>query len=152
MPERPQLSPGLLWTMSVASAVAVANIYYNQPMLADMMRTFTTTPKHIGLVATFTQIGYALGMPAFIPLGDFVERRRLCILLFIGVGCATAGAALAPNLSVVVVMSFLIGFTAVIPQVMIPLAAELANPEEQGKTIGMVLSGVLLGILLARTL
>src|SRR3954468_16688027 len=103
---RPQLSRGLLWTMSVAAAVAVANIYYNQPMLADMLRTFHTTPKHIGLVATFTQIGYALGMPAFIPLGDFVERRRLVITLFIAEMCVLAGAALSPTLSVLVLMSF----------------------------------------------
>ncbi len=149
---RPQLSRGLLWTMSVAAAVAVANIYYNQPMLADMQRTYETTPKHIGLVATFTQIGYAVGMPAFIPLGDFVERRALVIWLFIAQTCVLAGAALSPNLTTLVAASFLIGLTSVVPQIMIPLAAELAAPEQQGKTIGTVLSGVLLGILLARTL
>jgi predicted MFS family arabinose efflux permease len=138
--------------MSVASAVAVANIYYNQPMLADMLRTFHTTPKHVGLVATFTQIGYAIGMPVFIPIGDFVERRRMVILLFLAEACALAGAALSASLTLLVVISFLIGLTSVVPQIMIPLAAELSEPEQQGKTIGTVLSGVLLGILLARTL
>ncbi len=148
----PELSRSLLWTMAVASAVAVANIYYNQPMLADMLRTFHTTPKHIGLVATFTQIGYAVGMPAFIPLGDFVERRRLVISLFVAEMFVLGGAALATSLSLLVVASFLVGLTSVVPQIMIPLSAELASPEQQGKTIGTVLSGVLLGILLARTL
>ena len=149
---RPQLSRSLLWTMSLASAVAVANLYYNQPMLADMMRTFGVTPHAIGLVATFTQIGYAVGMPLFIPLGDFVERRRLVTLLFVAVAAALVAAALAQNLAWIVVASFLIGVTTVSAQIMIPLATELAPPEDQGRTIGAILSGILLGILLARTL
>lgn len=149
---RPTLSRALLWTMTFASAVAVANLYYNQPMLADMMRTFNVTPHAIGLVATFTQVGYALGMPLFIPLGDFVERRRLVTLLFLAVALALAATALAQNLTWIVVASFLVGVTTVIAQIMIPLATELASPEEQGRTIGSILSGILLGILLARTL
>jgi len=149
---RPHLSRALLWTMTVASAVAVANIYYNQPMLADMMRALSVTPKEIGLVATFTQVGYALGMPLFIPLGDFVNRRRLVVLLFFAVACALVLAAEARTLLALVAASFLIGLTTVIAQILIPLASELAPPEEQGKTIGTILSGILLGILLARTL
>jgi predicted MFS family arabinose efflux permease len=137
--------------MAVAGAVSVANIYYNQPMLADMMRTFAATPHAIGLVATATQVGYAAGMLAFIPLGDFVERRRLVIGLFVATGAALAGAAASGSLNLLIVTSFLIGFFTVVPQIMIPLAAELSAPEQQGKTIGTVLSGVLLGILLART-
>jgi predicted MFS family arabinose efflux permease len=150
--QRPRLSRSLLWTMSLASAVAVANLYYNQPMLADMMRTFGVTPHAIGLVATFTQVGYALGMPAFIPLGDFVERRRLITLLFVAVCGALVFAAVAHSLAAIVVASFLIGVTTVSAQIMIPLATELAPPEDQGRTIGAILSGILLGILLARTL
>jgi predicted MFS family arabinose efflux permease len=142
----------MLWTMSVASGVAVANLYYNQPMLADMARAFHATPRVIGLVATFTQIGYGLGMPVFVPLGDFVERRRLVVGLFICVACALAGAALAPNLTLLLIASFMIGLTTVITQILIPLAAELSSREEQGRTIGFIMSGALLGILLARTL
>ncbi|HVZ17676.1 MAG TPA: MFS transporter, partial [Terriglobales bacterium] len=115
------------------------------------MRTFRATTHAIGLVATATQVGYALGMLAFIPLGDFVERRALVIVLFIATGLALIGAAASPSLVVLIITSFLIGFFTVIPQIMIPLAAELSAPEQQGKTIGTVLSGVLLGILLART-
>src|SRR4051794_1443127 len=80
---RPHLSRALLWMMSVASGAAVANLYYNQPMLAAMARTFHADPHAIGLVATFTQAGYALGMPLFVPLGDFMERRRLIVMLFL---------------------------------------------------------------------
>jgi predicted MFS family arabinose efflux permease len=147
-----RLDSGLLWTMTVASGVAVANIYYNQPMLADMMRSFHTTPRHIGLVATFTQIGYALGMPLFVPLGDYVERRRLVVSLFFAVAVSLAATALATNLPLIIAASFAVGVTTVIAQIMIPLATELSEPSQQGKTIGTILSGILLGVLLARTL
>lgn len=138
--------------MAVASGVAVANIYYNQPMLADMARSIHTGSHEIGYVATATQLGYAAGMPLFIPLSDFVERRKLIIALFIAVSCALALAALATNLAWLTAASFLIGATAVIAQILIPFSSDLATPEQQGRTIGTILSGVLLGILLARTL
>jgi predicted MFS family arabinose efflux permease len=146
-----RLTPGLRWTMAAASGVAVANLYYNQPMLADIGRTFHAGAREVGLIATFTQVGYAAGMPLFIPLGDLVNRRRLVVTLFGGVGCALAAAAIAPNLTWLAAASFLIGVTTVIAQILIPLATELAPPWEQGHTIGSILTGVLLGILLART-
>ena len=146
------LSQSLLITMAAASGVAVANIYYNQPMLADMARTFNVSVHEIGFVATATQVGYAAGMPLFIPLGDFIERRRLIITLFVAVACALACAALSTTLQSLIVTSFLIGVTSVIAQIIVPLASDLAAPKEQGRTIGTIISGVLLGILLARTL
>jgi predicted MFS family arabinose efflux permease len=145
------LTPSLILTMAVASGVAVANAYYNQPMLAEMARTFGSSPHEIGLVATATQIGYGVGMPIFLPLGDLVERRRLIVALFLAVGGALAGAALATNLRWLVGASFLIGVTTVIAQIMIPAATDLARPAEQGRVIGKIMTGVLLGILLART-
>jgi predicted MFS family arabinose efflux permease len=141
----------LVPAMAVASGLAVANIYYNQPMLAEIARTFGVDAHAAGLVATFTQIGYAAGMPLFIPLGDIVERRRLVVALFTASAAALALAASARTLPLLVAASFLIGLTTVIAQVMIPLTAEFAPPAEQGRTIGTILSGVLLGILLART-
>lgn len=146
------LTPALLWVMSLAAAAAVANIYYNQPMLADMMRSFRVGPREIGLVATCTQLGYAIGMPLFVPLGDIVERRRLLVSLFLAVAASLVATAMAQNLVWIVAASFLVGVTTVIAQIMIPLAAELAPPGQQGRTIGMILSGALLGILLARTI
>ncbi len=138
--------------MAVGSGVAVANIYYNQPMLADMARTMGVGTHAIGTVATATQVGYAAGMPLFIPLGDFVQKRRLISLLFLAVAGALIACALAPNLTFLVVASFCVGVTTVIAQIVIPFAAELSEPQQQGRVIGTILSGVLLGILLARTL
>jgi len=137
--------------MTVACGVAVANIYYNQPMLAEMARSFHVSVHQIGLVATATQAGYALGMPLFIPLGDFVERRRLLALMFAAAAAASVAAAMASSLTVLLIASLLIGMTSVIAQLLIPLAAELAGNERQGSVIGKLLSGLLLGILLART-
>ena len=150
--EETVLSPSLIATIAVASGVAVANTYYNQPMLADMARAFHCSPHQIGLVATATQVGYAAGMPLFLPLGDLIERRRLIVSLFVAVGCALALAAASTSLSGIVAASFLIGLTTVIAQIMIPAASDLAHPAEGGRVIGKIMTGVLLGILLARTL
>ena len=138
--------------MAIASAVAVANIYYNQPMLADMARTFGASAHEIGLAATATQVGYATGMPFFVPLGDLVERRKLVTGLFLLVAGALVGAAASPSLTVLVAASFCIGLTTVIAQILIPLASDLSSGSQAGKTVGIMQGGVLLGILLARTL
>ena len=79
------LTRELRWLLATASGVAVANIYYNQAMLADIGRTFGVNAHDTGLVATATQIGYAVGMPLFIPLGDFIDRRTLVTCLFVAV-------------------------------------------------------------------
>ena len=138
--------------MSFASAIAVANIYYNQPMLADMARSLRVDSHKIGWVATATQVGYAAGMPLFIPLGDIVERRKLVVGLFLLVACALALTAFSPTLFLNVAGSFCIGLTSIIAQVLIPLASDLTPAGSAGQTIGLMQSGVLLGILLARTL
>jgi predicted MFS family arabinose efflux permease len=149
---RVQLTEGLLWTMTIASGVAVANIYYNQPMLTDMGRSLHCSAHQIGFVATATQAGYALGMPLFIPLADFVERRKLLSWLFAAAALSSLAAALSFSLPLLIVASLLVGATSVIAQILIPFATEIAEPERQGHVIGRLLSGLLLGILLARTL
>ncbi len=144
-------SSSLITALAIASALAVANIYYNQPMLAEMARSFGVSPQRIALVATATQIGYAAGMLLFVPLGDLVERRSLVVNLFVMVAVSLATAAAAPNLTVLVGASFCIGVTTVIAQVLIPLASDLSSVNQAGKTVGIMQSGILLGILLART-
>jgi len=137
--------------MALACGVAVANLYYHQPLLVEIARSFHASSQQVGLVATFTQIGYAAGMLVFLPLADLMDRRRLIVLLLLAVCVALVGAATAPWLWWLVVASFLVGLTTVAPQVVIPFAASLADPKEQGKIIGSMYTGLLLGILLART-
>lgn len=130
----------------------MANMYYNQPLLAEIGRTFNASSNSVGYVSMLTQIGYALGMLFFVPLGDIRERRTLISGLLIAVSLSLIGFATAQNLTWMYIASFAIGITTVVPQVIIPLSAELALPEERGKVIGTVMSGLFFGILLARTI
>lgn len=145
------LSKGLLLLMAFAAGMSVANLYYNQPLLADIGRSFGVQPDEIGLVSTCTQIGYALGMFLFVPLGDIKERKGLITVLLSLVCLSLVGAAAAQNLAWLYIASFAIGITTIVPQILIPLAATLASPGQQGKAVGTVTSGLLLGILLTRT-
>jgi predicted MFS family arabinose efflux permease len=145
------LTPGLILLMAVSCGITVANLYYNQPLLADIGRTFGVGAKQAGLVSMLTQFGYAVGLFLFIPLGDIQEKRKLIAGLLLAVGLALIGVVAARNLAWMYAACFMVGLTTTAPQMLIPLAAELAPPEERGKVIGSVMSGLLIGILLART-
>lgn len=146
------LSKQFILILAIASGLSVANMYYNQPLLAEIGRTFHASSNAVGYVSMLTQIGYALGMLFFVPLGDIRERRTLISGLLIAVSLSLVGFATAQNLTWMYITSFAIGITTVVPQVIIPLSAELALPEERGKVIGTVMSGLFFGILLARTI
>ncbi|MCH3964772.1 MAG: MFS transporter [Clostridium sp.] len=147
-----KISHGLLVIMSLICCITVANLYYNQPLLGDIARSFNASSRDIGLVSTLTQIGYGTGMLFIIPLGDIKERRNLILKLLIILSVFLALFSLSPNITCLIITSFMIGFTTVIPQLIIPFAAELSNPEERGKILGSVFSGLFAGILLARTI
>jgi len=143
---------GLVALLALAAAATVANLYYIQPLLPEVARAFGATPRAIGWVPVSTQVGYALGLLLFIPLGDAVERRRLILALVGASAAALAATAAAPGPGWLAATSFLVGFFTVVPHVAVPLAAHLATPGERGRVIGLVMGGVLVGILLARTI
>lgn len=145
------LTPLHLWAMTIATGLVVANIYYSQPLLADITLEFGVSPAHGGLLAMITQIGYASGMLFTVPLGDMLRRKRLIMVEFFLVIVALLLTAWSPSFPVVLVGSFLIGACSMIPQLLVPMAAHLAAPDKRGKTIGFVMSGLLVGILLSRT-
>ncbi len=147
---RPALSASLIWLLTVAAGLSVANLYYNQPLLSDVAATFHATAGAAGTVATISQIGYAVGLLVFVPLGDVVERRRLIVSLLGLVALSLAAAAASPSLGVLRVASFAIGVTTVVPQLIIPFAAGLAPQASRGRTVGQVVSGLLVGILAGR--
>jgi predicted MFS family arabinose efflux permease len=135
----------------LACAVSVSGIYLNQPLLSEMARSFHTTAASIGFIAVATQVGYALGMLFFVPLGDVVERRGLIAKMYAGVAVALLLTAIAPNLWAMVAASFLIGVSAAVTHIILPIAPDLVGDAERGRAIGIVMTGLLLGILLART-
>ncbi|UPL49715.1 MFS transporter [Hymenobacter sublimis] len=146
------LAPALVWLMAITCGLVVANIYYNQPLLAEIGRTFGVAESRVSLVATITQVGYTLGLLLVVPLGDKRERKSLILTLLLCAAGCMAGAASAPTFALLATASLLIGIFSAVPQLLIPMAASLASDEERGRVVGKVMSGLLIGILLSRTI
>src|SRR5277367_3844975 len=140
-----------VWLMATTVGVIVANIYYVQPLLADIAGTFGLTVTRAGTVAMLSQIGTAFGMFLFVPLGDKYERRTLIFLLIIGEFVALMLFATAPNAVWLGCAAFAVGFFAANVHVVVPFAAHLAAPQQRGRVVGTVVAGILFGVLLART-
>ncbi len=137
--------------MTIATGLVVANLYYNQPLLEDIARTFHTTRAKAGQVSILTQMGYATGMFFLAPLADMVKRKRLMVILFAFIVLSLLITALSPSVNILIFASFFLGAASMIPQLLVPMAAHLAKPSERGKKIGVIMSGLLIGILLSRT-
>ncbi len=151
LPSHPGMPRGLVIVVAVACGLSVANLYYAQPILYDITRSFGTSEAEAGLVVTLSQIGYALGLGFLLPLGDILDRRRFlpAVLLVTAVGLVVSAAA--PSIGVLVAVALLVGVGSTVAQMLVPMAASLADDASRGRVIGQVMSGLLLGILLART-
>jgi predicted MFS family arabinose efflux permease len=147
----PGMSSGMIAVFAIATGQAVASNYLAQPLLETIRRDLHLTTAVAGLIVTVSQVGYALGLIALLPLGDLLERRRLITVLAAVTALGLAGAALAPSIGVFLAAAALVGFTSVMAQLLVPFAASLSPEAERGRVVGMVMSGLLLGILLART-
>jgi predicted MFS family arabinose efflux permease len=149
--EPPALTPGLIRFMTAACGLAVANLYYNQPLLPAMGHDLAVGSREMGVVAMLTQVGYALAMLFVVPLGDMHERRGLVVAAFVAASAALVAAALAPGYPALAAASLAVGAATVAPQLLIPFAAQLAAPGSRGRVVGTLMGGLLAGILLART-
>jgi len=147
----PFLSRTVTLLFSVACGLAVANVYYAQPLLDTMADEFGIDPATVGLVVTVTQIGYGLGLLLLVPLGDLLNQRRLIVGLSLLSVLALLTVAVAPNGTILLAGMGAVGLLAVVTQVLVAYAAALAPAAERGRVVGAVTSGIIIGILLART-
>jgi len=137
--------------LAAACGAAVANNYYAQPLLHTIATAFGVSEATAGLLVTAGQAGYAVGLALLVPLGDLLERRRLIARLLVLTAVAQALAAAAPTFAVLASALALVGVTSVVAQIIVPMAASLATDSERGQVVGKVMSGLIIGILLART-
>lgn len=142
----------LILIMAITCGLTVANLYYIQPLLGDIAKSFNVNEVSVGSAAMLTQIGYAIGMIFVLPLGDIKERKNLITIMLLFSVISLFTMAFSQNIYMLIISSFAVGFTSIIPQLIIPLAAQLSNPSERGKIIGTVMSGLLIGILVSRTI
>jgi predicted MFS family arabinose efflux permease len=137
--------------LAVVCGAAVANIYYAQPLLHTIGEAFGVGDGTAGLLVTASQVGYATALALLVPLGDLLERRRLVTVLLAASAVVLALAAGAPSFALLAAAVALVGVTSAVAQIAVPLAASLAGDHERGRVVGTVMSGLLIGILGART-
>lgn len=144
------ISRTVIWLMSIISGLVVANNYYNQPLLALISEDLQIPEAAASKISVLTQLGYAAGLLLIVPLGDKLFRKKLILIDLVLVFASLLWMTFAQKLWMLYVASLLIGATSVIPQLFVPIAAELSSDKEKSSNIGIVMSGLLLGILLSR--
>src|ERR1035437_1453964 len=137
--------------LGLACAIGLSTIYFNQPLLLEMGQSYGATAGRAGFVAVATQVGYALGLLLFVPLGDVMERRALMLRMYAAVIVALLLVSVAPTLAWLIAGSVVLGMVASVTHIVLPIAPDLVRSRERGRAIGKVMMGLLLGILLART-
>ena len=137
--------------MAIACGAAVANIYYAQPLLSTIAHDFSVSDGTAGLMVTASQVGYAAGLVLLVPLGDLLERRRLITRIMLVTALALAATAASPSFILLAAALLVVGLTSVVAQILVPMASMLAAENERGRVVGHVMSGLLVGILVART-
>ncbi len=144
------ISSGMVLLLAIASGLIVANLYYAQTLVGPISASTGLSPKAAGLIVTLTQIGYTLGLLFVVPLADLLENRRLIITGLVVTAAALVVAALGTSPVVFLAAALAIGLGSVAAQVIVPFAAHLSKEATRGQAVGKVVSGLLLGIMLAR--
>jgi len=145
------ISPALVILIAIATGLTVACNYYAQPLLESIAKSYQLSVNQAGFIVTAAQLGYAVGLMFLVPLGDMFERRGLVVSMTLLAAGGMLITAFSQTLTVMIIGTALTGLVSVVAQILVPLAATLAAPEKKGKVVGMIMSGLLLGILLART-
>lgn len=147
--EKP-VSSWIILILATACGVIVANLYYAQPLIGPISSTLELSSGAAGLIVTLTQIGYGIGLLFIVPLGDILENRKLVVTLLLFTAVVLAIAAVVKSATLFLATSLFIGLGSVAAQILVPYAAHLSPDATRGRNVGNVMSGLLLGIMLAR--
>lgn len=142
----------ILWTLAIVAGISVANLYYNQPLLNMIRHELNVSEFKTNLIAMVTQIGYAVGLLFIVPLGDLYQRKNIILTNFSILIVSLLTIALAHNIHLILFASFFTGVCSIIPQIFIPIASQFSRPENKGRNVGIVISGLLTGILASRVI
>lgn len=149
---QPGIDPRLVLILAIAAGLSAANLYYAQPLLHTIANAFGVRSGTAGLIVTLSQIGYAIGLALVVPAGDILQRRTLSCILLVCTAIALAASAMTQSIGMLIGLAVLIGIGSVAAQVLVPMAASLASDGNRGRVVGHVMTGLLLGVLLGRTL
>jgi len=151
-PVAPGISRAFTLLFAISGGAAVGNLYWAQPLLSEIARTYGVSIGSAGILITGTQLGYAVGILLIVPLGDTLNRRKLIPVIMSCSAVALAFCALAPSFAALFAALVAVGLTTVAGQILTPLAGDLAHPDQRGRVVGTVVSGLITGILLSRTI
>jgi len=143
-------APWMTVLLATACGLTAANLYYAQPLAGPISASLALSARATGLIVTLTQVGYGAGLLFIVPLTDLVENRRLVLVMLAVCVLALLGAALSSRASLFLTAALFVGFASVVVQMLVPYAAHMASDAERGRVVGNVMSGTLLGIMLAR--
>lgn len=140
----------ILWTLAIVAGVSVANLYYNQPLLNVIRHELGVSEFKTNLIAMITQVGYAIGLLFIVPLGDLYQRKKIILTNFTLLIFSLIAIGAAPDIYIIWGASLITGICSMIPQIFVPIASQFSRPENKGRNVGIVISGLLTGILASR--
>ena len=146
------LPASILWTLAIVAGISVANLYYNQPLLNMIRQELGVSEFKTNLIAMVTQIGYAIGLLFIVPLADLYQRKKIILTNFAILILSLLSITFGKNIHLILIASFFTGICSVIPQIFIPIASQFSRPENKGRNVGIVVSGLLTGILASRVI
>jgi len=140
----------ILMMAAIAGSV-ITNIYSTQPILPLIASDLHVGVAEVDFVAAAALLGFSTGLALLLPLGDRFDRRKLVLRQIVLALCFAVAAAMAPGIWTLVAASFGLGVVSCVPQQLVPFAAVMSRPEERGRAVGTVVSGIMVGALLGRT-
>lgn len=150
--ENQGIPPKILWILAIVAGVSVANLYYNQPLLNMIRVDLKISEFQANLISMITQIGYAIGLFFIVPTGDLIKRKKIVLICFSLLILSLLSIGFSHNLYSLWTASLITGICSIVPQIFVPIAAQYSVPENKGRNVGIIISGLLTGILASRVL